>query len=50
MYLLVHNAKKQGLSDQDIAQLVNLDPVSVKRILNNEKVEIPLHLLNSEEK
>jgi hypothetical protein len=36
MYLLVHNAKKQGLSDQDIAQLVNLDPVSVKRILNYE--------------
>lgn len=40
MHLFVHNAKKQGLSDQDIAQLVNLDPVSVKRILNNEKVEI----------
>lgn len=47
---LLHNAKKQGLSDEIIAQLVNLDLVSVKKILNNEKIEIPLHLLNPEEK
>jgi len=46
---LVHNAKKQGFSDEDIAQLVNIDLDSVKKILNNENVDIPLHLLNSEE-
>lgn len=47
---LVRNAKKQGLSDEVIARLVNLDLVSVKKILNNEKIEIPLHLLNPEGK
>ena len=45
---LVHNAHEQGFSNEDIAQLMNLDLDSVKKILNNEKVEIPLHLLNSE--
>jgi len=47
---IVRNAKKQGLSDEVIARLVNLDLVSVKKILNHEKIEIPLHLLNPEGK
>ncbi len=48
IHALVHNAGKRGFSDEDIAQLVDLDLVTVRKILNNEKVEIPLHLLNNE--
>jgi len=46
---LVFNAKKQGLPEALIAQIVNLDITLVHKILNNEPVEIPLHLLDSDD-
>ncbi|MBF0260127.1 MAG: hypothetical protein HQK62_15090 [Desulfamplus sp.] len=42
---LVNNAKKQGLSEELIAQIANIDLESVRKILNNEAIDIPLHLL-----
>jgi|GEM_PF-3552519 len=42
---LVQNAKKQGFSDEVIARIVNMDVASVRKILNNEIIEIPWHLL-----
>jgi len=49
MVSLVHNARKKGLSEELIAQIANLDITMVKRILNNESVNIPLHLLQDTE-
>jgi len=49
MVSLVRNARKKGLSEELIAQIVNLDITLVKRILNNESIEIPLHLLQDVE-
>jgi predicted transposase/invertase (TIGR01784 family) len=46
MISLVRNAKKNGLSEEMIAQIANLDITLVRKILNNEPVEIPLHLLS----
>ena len=46
MVSLVRNAKKNGLSEEMIAQIANLDITLVRKILNNEPVEIPLHLLS----
>ncbi len=46
MVSLVRNASKNGLSDEMIAQIANLDITLVRKILNNEPVEIPLHLLS----
>ena len=45
MVFLAKNAKKQGLSEELIAQIANIDVESVRRILNNEKVDIPLHII-----
>jgi len=45
---MVQNAKKQGFSIDIIAKIVGLDVALVKRILNHETVEIPLHLLDLE--
>jgi len=45
MVTMVHNAGKKGLSEEMIAQIVNLDITLVRKILNNEPVDIPLHLL-----
>jgi predicted transposase/invertase (TIGR01784 family) len=42
---LVRKAGKKGLSEELIAQVVDLDVDMVRQILNNEPVEIPLHLL-----
>ena len=42
---LVRNAGKKGLSEDMIAQIVDLDIGLVRQILANEPVEIPLHLL-----
>jgi predicted transposase/invertase (TIGR01784 family) len=42
---LVRKAGKKGMSEEMIAQFVDLDVNLVKQILNNEPVEIPLHLL-----
>jgi hypothetical protein len=46
---LVRNAGKKGLSEEMIAQIIDLDVDLVKQILNNEPVEIPLHLLSGKE-
>ncbi len=43
---IVRNAKKQGVSEEKIARIVDLDIDLVTRILNHEDIEIPLHLLD----
>ncbi len=45
MVSMVQNAAKKGLSEEIIAQIANIDVTSVRRILNNETIDIPLHLL-----
>lgn len=45
---MVLNAKKQGMKDELIAQILNLDITSVHKLLNNEKIDIPLHILDSD--
>jgi hypothetical protein len=46
---LVRNAGKKGLTEEMIAQVIDLDVDLVRQILNNEPVEIPLHLLSDKE-
>ncbi len=46
MVSLVRNAAKNGLSEEMIAQIAKLDITLIRKILNNELVEIPLHLLS----
>ena len=46
MVALVRNAGRNGLSEEMIAQIANLDITLVKKILNNEPVDIPLQLLS----
>jgi predicted transposase/invertase (TIGR01784 family) len=43
---LVRKAGQKGMSEEMIAQFVDLDVNLVRQILNNEPVEIPLHLLS----
>jgi predicted transposase/invertase (TIGR01784 family) len=43
---LVRKAGKKGMSEEMIAQFIDLDVNLVRQILNNEPVEIPLHLLS----
>ena len=43
---LVRNAGKQGLSEETIAGIVGLDAESVRKILNREDFDVPLHLLD----
>ncbi len=45
MVAMIHNSHKQGLPLEVIAQIAQIDVASVKKILNNETIEIPLHLL-----
>jgi hypothetical protein len=45
----IRNAKKNGLSEDMIARIVNLDLISVKKVINNETIDIPLHLLKLRE-
>ena len=45
MVAMIHNAHKQGLPLEVIAQIAQIDVASVKKILNNETIEIPVHLL-----
>ena len=42
---MVVNASMQGLPEDMIARIAGLDVASVKKILNNEKVKIPLDKL-----
>jgi hypothetical protein len=44
---LARNAKEQGLSDEMIGKIAGLDAVMVRKILRNEPVDLPLHLLNA---
>ena len=46
MTAMVRNAGEKGLSEEMIAQITNLDIALVRKILNNEPVDIPLHLLS----
>jgi predicted transposase/invertase (TIGR01784 family) len=47
---LIWNMKKNNISDEDIARFTSIDIDLVKKIINKEKVEIPLHLLGDEQK
>ncbi|MDY0164786.1 MAG: hypothetical protein RBR60_16270, partial [Desulfobotulus sp.] len=42
---MVMNASRQGLPEDMIARIAGLDVASVKKILNHEKVDIPLDKL-----
>jgi predicted transposase/invertase (TIGR01784 family) len=46
IFSFVQNAKKQGVSAEMIARIADLDIALVKKILNHEEVEVPMHLLN----
>jgi hypothetical protein len=41
--------KKNNLNEQEIARLTDLDIEMVRKIINREPVEIPLHLLSRDE-
>jgi len=43
---LVRNARKKGLSEEIIAQVVDIDVKLVRQVLKNEPVGIPVHLLS----
>ena len=45
---LIQNMKKKNLSEKEIAGLINIDIDLVKKIINKEQVEIPLHLLDQD--
>jgi len=42
---IINNSKKEGLSPEIIAKITGLDTEIIKKIMENEKVDIPLHLL-----
>jgi hypothetical protein len=39
---MIRNARQNGLSDDMIAKIANLDLNLVKKVINNEAVDIPL--------
>jgi predicted transposase YdaD len=41
----IRTARENGLSEDMIAKIVNLDIGSVRKVINNETIDIPLHLL-----
>ena len=41
---LIKNLRKNEFSDEAIAKVTNLDVMTVKKILNYEYVDLPLHL------
>ena len=45
---LIRNMKKNKLSEQEIARLINIDINIIKKIINKEQVVIPLHLLEQD--
>jgi len=45
---MIRNADNQGLPIDMIAQIAQIDVDSVKKILNNEQIEVPWHLLNGD--
>ena len=44
---IVHSAHKEGLPLSMISKIVHLDISMVNSILNNEEIDIPLHLLDT---
>ena len=44
-FKIIQSMKKNNMSEEDIAKLINLELSIVHKIANNEKVDIPLHLL-----
>ena len=43
---MIKNAKKEGVSAEITSKLTGLDAELVKKIMNNEETDIPLHLLD----
>jgi predicted transposase/invertase (TIGR01784 family) len=43
---LIRNMKMNQLTEQEIACLINIDIETVKKIINHEPVDIPIHLLS----
>jgi len=46
---LIRRMQKNNLNEQEIARLTDLDIEMVRKIINREPVEIPLHLLSRDE-
>jgi len=47
LFSVVRRAHEQGVTVPTIAKIVDLDVSMVNKILNNEDIDIPLHLLDS---
>ncbi len=45
LYALVRNAAQSGLSHKVIADIAGIETADVGKILNNEPIELPAHLL-----
>lgn len=48
LYSVIQTMRKNGIADENIAKMMNLDIYIVKKVLNREEVEIPLNLLRGE--
>ncbi len=48
LFSIVRNAEKQGIPEETISKIVGLDADAIKKILNREDFEIPLHLPDSD--
>ena len=48
LYSVIQTMGKNGIADENIAKMMNLDIYIVKKVLNREEVEIPLNLLRRE--
>jgi predicted transposase/invertase (TIGR01784 family) len=48
LYSVIQTMRKNGIADENIAKMMNLDIYIVKKVLNREEVEIPLNLLRRE--
>ncbi|HKL82529.1 MAG TPA: hypothetical protein VJ879_08430 [Desulfobacter sp.] len=46
-FKIIQNMKKNNISEEDISKLINLELGIVQKIANNEIVDIPLHLLET---
>ncbi len=44
---VIQNMKQKKISDNDIAELMNIHIDIVKKIINKEKVDLPLHILDN---
>lgn len=46
MYSVIQTMRMNGIADENIAKMINLDIYIVKKVLNREQIEIPLNLLS----